>query len=572
VRDLYVEDALRRVAEDAANSFAELLASGEEIPYEVAEQPGEVSPLYRYAPKTAEFIRAHAPTIRELASFATARSAIAATSLASPYLEDAGLPVPAEPAERAEQLILLFLCRLWEDSVALDVEDDRFDAAISELWASASDEGATEVVVPIIGLRLSVARIALSEALLVHADTVDVPAEIKRSEGMDREAWEPQFLAVARIGDAGSGARPGGLGFRRLITTLRLFKEGGVGLAPHAWTRSGERWKRIATGASRPRSGGYQVADDEVAELVAFSRALDARRGRSRALSWAIARFEMGCERQNLLEALSDYVLALRGILEGGGPAEVGLSMRLAALCAEPADRIALKAMMDRALVLESSLMDGASVDDEEAGSSPLELAWEVEGQLRAILRDAACGHLGVDLRATADEILLADGVSAGEGAPQVQGETSEWRAGEEPANDAEDALVPQLGDVEPLVRAAARRPPEADRPQIWEEDRIGSEKDSDAHEPTHMETTEMDPEAARRVAMDRDEAEDWLEEVEEASRHTLEWPAFGEPRRSREDRGDAAERVRHLFPVPETTEWSIGELEYSRSRYDAER
>ena len=31
----------------------------------------------------------------------------------------------------------------------------------------------------------------------------------------------------------------------------------------------------------------------------------------------------------------------------------------------------------------------------------------------------------------------------------------------------------------------------------------------------------------------------------------------------------DAPERVRHLFPVPDTTEWSVGELEYSRDRYD---
>jgi len=45
--------------------------------------------------------------------------------------------------------------------------------------------------------------------------------------------------------------------FRVLITTLRLFKAGGVGLGPHACARSGsDRWRRIATGEGRPRPGG----------------------------------------------------------------------------------------------------------------------------------------------------------------------------------------------------------------------------------------------------------------------------------------------------------------------------
>ncbi len=564
MRDLYVEDALRRVAEDAADRFAELIAAGEEIPYEVAEQPGDLAPLYRYAPKTAEFILAHVAAVRELPSFAAARSAIAPTSLPAPYLEDAGLPVPADADQRAERFVLLFLCRLWEDSVEMSVEDDRFEAAVAELWACATDEGAIEVVVPIVGLRMAEPRLELSEATLVRADAVDVPADAKRSEGMDREAWEPQILAAARVGD-GDEVRPGGLGFRRLVTTLRLFKAGGVGLGPHAWTRSAERWKRVSTGAARPRSDGYELSAEECDELVAFSRALDTRRGRSRALAWAIARFEMGCERQNLLEALSDYVLALRGILEGGGPAEVGVSMRLAALCAEPADRIALKGTMDRALALERSLMGGAPVDEAESGASPLELTQQVEDQLRAILRDAACGHLGIDLRATADEILLADGVSAGEGAAQVHGETSEWRAGAPPADDGEEPDAPD--DLQRPTPASI----DVDRPLPWEEPGPGPQKDTGEEHPTRTETMKMDSEAVRRIAIDRDEAEDWLEEVEGAGRHTLEWPAIGEPRR-REDRDAAAERVRHLFPVPEATEWSVGELEYSRSKHDLGR
>ncbi len=38
-------------------------------------------------------------------------------------------------------------------------------------------------------------------------------------------------------------------------------------------------------------------------------------------LAWALARFEMGCERSSELEALSDHLLALRALLEPEGPA-----------------------------------------------------------------------------------------------------------------------------------------------------------------------------------------------------------------------------------------------------------
>ena len=53
----------------------------------------------------------------------------------------------------------------------------------------------------------------------------------------------------------------------------------------------------------------------------------------------AISRFEAGLERNVVLEALNDYLLALRFVLEGGGPADLGLAMRVAALCAEPEQR-----------------------------------------------------------------------------------------------------------------------------------------------------------------------------------------------------------------------------------------
>ena len=47
-----------------------------------------------------------------------------------------------------------------------------------------------------------------------------------------------------------------------------------------------------------------------------------------------------------------------------------------------------------------------------------------------------------------------------------------------------------------------------------------------------------------------------------------LEWPAFASPRRGRPDEHreldeEAADRVRYLFPVPDATDWDVGELSY---------
>jgi hypothetical protein len=44
------------------------------------------------------------------------------------------------------------------------------------------------------------------------------------------------------------------------------------------------------------------------------------------------------------------------------------------------------------------------------------------------------------------------------------------------------------------------------------------------------------------------------------------EWPAFAKPRRKdHTDREPSKDRVRYLFPVPDATDWSVGELRYER-------
>ncbi len=121
-------------------------------------------------------------------------------------------------------------------------------------------------------------------------------------------------------------------------------------------------------------------------------------------LAWALARFEMGCERTSQLEALSDYLLALRALLESEGPASGLLPGRLAALCATPEERPALARRVLKAIALERDVIAGRAIEHDSCDA----LVAELTGHLRAVLRDVVSGHLPPDLAACADGLLAA--------------------------------------------------------------------------------------------------------------------------------------------------------------------
>jgi hypothetical protein len=118
-------------------------------------------------------------------------------------------------------------------------------------------------------------------------------------------------------------------------------------------------------------------------------------------LAWALARFEMGCERSSELEALSDHLLALRALLEPEGPASGLLAGRLAALCAVPEERAGLARRVLKAIALERDVITGAAVEHASCDALVAELA----GHLRAVLRDVVSGHLPPDLVRCADSL-----------------------------------------------------------------------------------------------------------------------------------------------------------------------
>jgi len=512
----------------------------------------------------------------------------------------------------------VFLCRLWQGSTDFTLDDQRLDAAMEELLAlGEAAEGEIEIAVPLRGFQMDAERVELAGATIVRADAVAVPIEARGAEGMGGAAWQPTFLAVARVDsnpadlEARTGADPVGplrrapeptgsdsdLGvravaaFKRVVLTLQLFKSGGVALGPYAWIRSsGDRWRRIATGAGKPRPGGYRLADSELADLAGFSRALAVEHtpfsrlesdhnGFPATLGRAISRFQAGLERPVTLEALNDYLLTLRFLLEGGGPASLGMPMRVAALCAEPDDRTEVKDTVDRALAIERELWSGEPAVGADR-RPPAEVAAEVEDLTRAILGDAACGHLGTDLRATADEILLGEGLQVGEGAPDTRGETAEWNpnvpldeeADMESLSEELEAIVPAPEEeiTELAAEAPEREAPDHGfiRAQNLIHDLDPPEADFDWVEP--VPSAEREPLPGEPVASEEPTGGDAASEGAEIRvlrPRPEEGPVADLIADSDQHRRDVANRVSFLFPRPETTEWSVREVGYDRTR-----
>ena len=110
----------------------------------------------------------------------------------------------------------------------------------------------------------------------------------------------------------------------------------------------------------------------------------------------------MGCERLAPFEALTDYLLALRALLEPEGPASGRLAQRLSVICAAPEQRAGLAERTAHAISLERAVIAGLAPADTGVDS----LVDEMAEHLRAILRDVLCGHLDADVRGVADDLL----------------------------------------------------------------------------------------------------------------------------------------------------------------------
>jgi hypothetical protein len=541
VRDPLLNEALRRLAAEAATRFSMLVASGEQIPFDVAEAAGPDEAFFHsYVPLTSRFVREREGELRSLAAFEPAREAVALAGVAAPYMEERGESVPADPGERAARMLTVFMAALWDGCTEFSLDRERLESALAVLDAEAGDvDEADIVVVPLVGLQMPLARLQLPHGMqLVRADSFEAPIEAMRSEGMGRAAWEPQFLAIAEQDEGADSAVAALQQLGDLISVMRLFKAGGVGLGPHAFAPTGEgRWRRIATGAPAPRPDGYELNDEETAQLVDLAETLEARPDPAGPLAWAVRRFELGCERPSPAEGLSDHLLALRAVLDGQGPVGASLPMRAAALIADGStDRLAARERVEAALELERAEMSGATA------ASAAELAGWMEECVRRILREAALGELGADLNEAADETLIATGLDGGDvEIAVVAQEISEPDAAPEPEFRRPEPAVDLGGAIAPQKSEAVQNEPT-------------TEEEHDMDQDTRI----LEPVPAEHEI--RITATHWLDEVE-VEESTLDFPAI-EGDVSHRDRIDTP-RVRHLFPVPEDADWDVKELRY---------
>ncbi len=394
--------------EEAALALGEHTAAGEEVPFEIVAQPSRAhrTPLYCYRPLTREFIRERSAPLAALPSHARALAALGELDGLGRYLLCRGAAhAPAEPRERARTALRQFLEDVFDGQSDFEVRPEQLRAALDRLRESVRPDGDPVVVVGTLhGLTLSSPELALARGLTLAApDAVDGAPE----EALARDAGGvPHLLAVLTTegDDPQRAAADGVAALRDLVRALRLFGDGRIALGPIGWSRvGGGSWRPLALGTGgRPR-GMLVVTAEQEDELRAFCSLIARRAPQGDELAWALERFNLGCERDSDHTALTDYLLALRALLEPEGATAGMLAGRLAAICAVPEERQALAERVLRAMELERTVIRGDA--PQSAGGDALVQA--IAGHLRALLRDLICGHLGHDLVTLADELLL---------------------------------------------------------------------------------------------------------------------------------------------------------------------
>src|SRR3954469_14685211 len=182
VRDPLLSEALQRLAAEAATRFSSLVATGDEIPFDIAEESGDSTLFYRYVPLTARYVGEREAELRSLPAFGPACEAVNAADVATPYLEARGIPVPADPPARAAKMLLAFIAALWDGCGEFSLDRPRLEQALAALDAEARDlHEADLLIAPIVGLQMPISRLDLPNIQVVSAETIDAPIEAMRS-------------------------------------------------------------------------------------------------------------------------------------------------------------------------------------------------------------------------------------------------------------------------------------------------------------------------------------------------------------------------------------------------------
>lgn len=420
MRNRTLHALLEAFTEESGLQLAAETANGAEVPFEVVEARGSRSPLYCYRPLTGQFIRSRMGLLDRLPGYLPAARAVAAADGIERYLRRRGEPrIPPDPRERADAVLRSFLSAVYAEATAFGYQPEAFAAAYLELEAALYEgRQVATVLAPVRGLAIESDELALGDGLsLARGEALpDAPSEALMASNGGPDAIGSDDDAVLAVftheSERVGGPAPldeAAARFRGLLRALRLFDAGDCTLGPLAWTRvDGGAWQaaplRGAAPAWAPAGAPERTAipAGQEDELRAFCNLVARRAPRAGEVAWALRRFELGCERADPFEALTDHLLALRALLEPEGPDSGRLAQRLAAICAVPDERAALAERIARAVALERTVAAGVV----QPGTGAERLVAELSGHLRALLRDVLCGHLDADLCVLADELL----------------------------------------------------------------------------------------------------------------------------------------------------------------------
>lgn len=414
MRSLPLETSLSELFAEAGDRLRAEVAAGAEVPFEVgaqrARRAGAASTLYCYRALTGEFIAEREPDLRRLPAYLEAARLLEHFDGLDRYLASlGGEDRRIKGRARVHAALKALLEEVFEEQSEFELREERVRAALERLQGSAlAKAGELALVAGLHGVTISSEELPLATGLRVlDRDALpELPDTAARS--LEDEASERPLVVLytAEPDDPEEGLRRGRAVLEDLLTALRLFGDGRVTLGPLSWARLGSGpWTPLALGGGGRPHGMLVVTTEQEDELRAFCNLVSRRAPHDNDLAWALRRFELACERGTPFEGLTDNLLALRALLEPEGPASGRLAGRLAALCATAEERSELTERMTRAIALERSLIAGTAPKN----AASQNLAEEVAGHLRSLLRDVICGHLEPDLAVIADELLEPD-------------------------------------------------------------------------------------------------------------------------------------------------------------------